>query len=90
MKVDGNLLSFEQPDGILHVLRVEMPDSQKRFLEIHYFPVPDHGTIRRIAIIVHDLTKIREIQGPCIKPETIVQAANDGFVMVDQQGWLQQ
>nr|NJM02038.1 PAS domain S-box protein [Desulfobacula sp.] len=40
----------------------ELPGSSRRFLNIQYYPVPARGEINRVAILIHDLTRVKQAE----------------------------
>jgi len=59
---------------------VEMPDSRRRLLTIHYFPIPNQGIVTRVGILIHDLTQIHETQeGPIYPGDNCRKAQQNNF-----------
>ncbi len=63
----------------------ELPGFKKKFLNVQYSPVHSKDEINLVAILIQDLTRIRQAEK---QYRTIIQTAIDGFCLVDQQGRL--
>jgi len=47
----------------------ELPNSKKSFLNIHYYPIPRGEEIYRVAILIQDLTEIKQAEKSLIESE---------------------
>ncbi len=70
------------------------PNSKKKFLNIHYYPLYNGVDIIAVAVLAHDITTIKQSEELLLEGQaqqqyrTIIQTAIDGFHLSDPQGRL--